>query len=206
MDPDSVDKLLSLNRPYDGVCDGCEEEQTIFYKSPLGEELCTDCGKEVMDSMRERGIPDMEGIEWVDNDPSEEDNQSESPSLSDVLEPVTPTESIGGINSDTIEYSFESVNWESVDEDQIVSDNEVVAWGGYLGSYETIEVEDFKALRAYMDSTVTESNAVYITDDRVYVYAHVLENVDRNKVSSEVFTVLQELEFQGLIEGLEPVR
>jgi len=127
--------------------------------------------------------------------------------ITDILSPVVPAEYRSKMDTEVIEFEYDRVNWDAVPNKKIVDNSEeIVAWGGYPGAYETVDADEFTAVKAFLDSTLSEANIVYVTDSGAYVYDFMLDEVAERTVRSEMLTVLSDLSRQGLIKGLRPTK
>lgn len=211
MNPDNINTLYRYKVPPRGLCENCgEQETTLFYEIPSGEQLCNDCGREVTKSFEKRGIGlnAIEEIEYDSNMGGESGGQkaesSESVKIREILTEITPAQEFPGREEQVVEYEYDRIKWENVDDRDKVDDNPLVVWGGAPGSYDTVDASDFDAIEAYFDSSLTDANVVYVTDESTYVYDFVADQLNRVTLAYEVFSVLSSLSRNGDIEGLCP--
>lgn len=213
MNPDNINTLYRYKVPPRGICENCgEQETTLFYEIPSGEQLCNDCGREVTKSFEKRGIGlnAIEEIEYDSNmkDESEEQkNESSGPvRIMEILTEITPAQEVPGRDEQVVEYEYDRVKWENIDDTDKIDDDPLVVWGGAPGSYDTVDASDFDAIEAYFDSSLTDANVVYVTDGGTYVYDFVADQLDGSTLAYEVFSVLSSLSRNGDIEGLCPTQ
>lgn len=211
MNPDNINTLYQYKVPPRGICENCgEQETTLFYELPTGEQLCNDCGREVTKSFEKRGIG-LNAIEEVEFDSNtggesrEQKNKSSGPvKMREILTKITPAQEFPDREEQVVEYEYDRVKWENIDDTDKVDDDQLVVWGGAPGSYDTVDASDFDAIEAYFDSSLTDANVVYITDKGTYVYDFVADQLNGSTLAYEVFSVLSSLSRRGDIEGLCP--
>lgn len=213
MDPDNIDALYQYKVPPRGVCDNCGERDTsLFYETPGGQQLCNDCGRKVTKSFEKRGIglDAIEQTELSTNSRESESKQGKDQSsestvkLEEILTKITPTQEFPSQDEPVVEYEYDRVNWETIDDTDRVGEDSLVAWGGAPGSYDTVDSSDFEAIEAYFDSSLSDANVVFVTDEGAYVYDFVADRIDKSTLASEVLSVLSSLSRSGDIEGLRP--
>lgn len=206
MEPEDIDRLFQYENPPRDCCDACgEQNTTLFYETPGGKQLCNDCGRRVMDSFERRGIG-IEAIESKDYTPATVEDSSESHvRIEEILTKIAPVQQRPRRGELAIEYEYDGINWDEVEDSERVSEEELVAWGGRPGSYEEIDASGFEAVGAYFDSALSEANTVFLTEEGAYVYKFVSEQIDERTLTSEVFRVLCDRSRAGVIEELRPV-
>jgi len=208
MKPDEINTLYQYTSPFSGKCDHCRERGiTIFYETPNGEQLCNDCTKIIFESFRERGLS-VEVIEALENDPdqssSRDDTDGSETELQEIVTKVVQTQYRGRVNPTVVTFEYERINWAAVDETDIIGDDQLVVYGSRPGAYDEISAAEFDAARAYFDSSISEANVVFLTDDGPYVYEFVPEQVDEKTLAGEVLRVLANQSRAGIIDGLQP--
>lgn len=204
MNPSNIDRLYQYQRPFDGICDHCGTDSTLFYETPGGDQLCNDCGARIFDSFRARDIGSG-AVEPLENDPepsqpSKDDNPSH---LEELLTQVQAAQYRGGIDPDIIEFEYSQILWEEVDQSTLVNNGVLVVDGRY--SYGEVPVEGFQAVHRHFDPSVGTPNDVFLTDNGVYVYEWVAEEVSSRDLAPEILRVLREEAREGRLEGLRPV-
>lgn len=208
MKPDKIDTLYQYKTPFTGKCDNCGENDIyIFYETPNNAQLCNNCTKQIFESFRERGFG-LEVLEEIDNNPPQNTTagnaEASETGLQDIVTKVVPAQYRGEMNPTVVQFEYEQINWEAVDKTDTIGDDQLVAWSGGIGSYKEISAIGFEAVRAYFDSTLSESNVVFLTDDSPYVYEFVFDQVDKKTLASEVLQVLANRSRAGIINGLQP--
>lgn len=124
--------------------------------------------------------------------------------LQDLVTEVVPAQYRGRMNPTIVDFEYEQLNWEAVDETDTVGDDHLVAWGGRPGAYEEVSAIGFEAVQAYFDSSLSDANVVFLTDDGPYIYEFVSDQMDEKTLASEVLRVLANRSRAGIIEGLQP--
>lgn len=208
MNPDEIDTLYQYKTPFIGKCDHCgETDITIFFETPNGAQLCNNCTKQIFDTLRERGLG-FEVIEELENDPDRNtpagDAEASETGLQDIVTKIVPAQYRGQMNPTIVQFEYEQINWEAVDETDTIGDDHLVAWGGRPGAYEEVSALEFEAVQAYFDSSLTDANVVFLTDDGPYVYEFVSDQVDEETLAGEVLRVLANRSRAGIIDGLQP--
>lgn len=205
MTSDNIDTLQAYEYPFSGVCDRCGAERTLFYETESGERLCNDCKKPFFDDLRDRGLG-LDAIEIIENDPDNPSaetttNESATDYITDHLHEIFPK---SGQRDDTFELEYDRVNWEAVSQRNIVGEDDIITAGRYTNL--EVDATGFEAMRIYLDIN-SQHNEVYLTDDAVYVFDHILSDdsgITQYKVEQEAGTALCELSLDGQIEGLKP--
>lgn len=215
MDPDNIDTLYQYKVPPRGVCDNCGERDTsLFYETPGGQQICNDCGRKVTKSFEKRGIglDAINQIEFSANRRESESKQDKDRSsestvkLEDILTKIVPAQEFPNQDEPVVEYEYDRVNWENINDSNRVGEDHLVAWGGAPGTYDTVDASDFKAVVTYFDSSLSNANLVFVTDEGAYVYDFVADQIYKSTLGSEVLIALGSLSRNGDIEGLRPTK
>lgn len=122
--------------------------------------------------------------------------------LKEIITEITPAGGVPNKGEPTIRYEYDRVNWENVDDSDVVGDEQIVAWGGYPGAYDTVDASGVEAATAYFDSSISDANLVFVTNDGAFVFDFVADQIRESTLASEVASVLRSLSRMDVIEGL----
>lgn len=128
------------------------------------------------------------------------------PHVEDVVTPIDAAQYRGRPDPTVVTFDYDGINWDVVDDSDVVGETHTIAWGGYPGAYETVAADGFEAVTAYLDSALTDANVLFVTPDGPAVYEFVAEDVRTETLESEALRVLRHLSREGIVDGLQPVR